>query len=260
VDLYAINLDRDRERLDRLVAALDGRGFRTVRIAAVRGSSLPAAAIAFVPGAAALGPGTLGCFLSHVRAWEEIARSGAPAAVVLEDDALPLPAMRAGAAGLAEAGRDLVFIHRALSLRTDAAGGPAPPRRIATLEEVVLSRVGLKQVACGAYGYVLTARGARALCGVIAGRGTGGHLDWFLLLCGLGAGGIARIAANRTFFRKLSEMNDFYRIGAPVLAAAALSRGLVGHAQGPSSRLGEDAPGTGAGGKGGAQPGGPPAD
>jgi hypothetical protein len=260
VDLYAINLDRDRERLDRLSAALDGRGFRTVRIAAVRGSSLPAAAVAFVPGAATLGPGTLGCFLSHLRAWEEIAGSGTPAAIVLEDDALPLPALRAGAAGLAESGRDLVFIHRGLSLRTDPANGAAPPRRIATLEEVVLSRVGLKQVACGAYGYFLTAAGARALCAVVASRGVSGHADWFLLMCGLGAGGIGRIAANRTFHRKLLQMNNFYRIEAPVVAAAALSRGLVGHAQGPSSRLEENTAATGRAGGEGAQAGGVPAD
>ena len=239
--VYSINLDADTERLARQVSMLDLSAVEHVRIPAIRGMSLPHAAMRFIPGADVEAPGTLGCFLSHMTAWETLLRSGRAGTVVLEDDAILGDGFNAAVPLLSGHGRDLLFLNdRLVPYRTEDPADTAD-REIAELAEVVESRGALKQIACGGDGYFLSAAGARALLCVVERHGVHGDVDWFLLLCALGQTGIDAIDSNRTFRRKLRTLQEFYRIAAPVLSAASLRQPLVRHGRGVSSRRQENA-------------------
>lgn len=91
---YVINLDRDSSRLAACGTMLDAAGIGWQRIAAVNGRTLDPEDLARVYDADAnrrrakypLVAPEIGCYLSHLRAWQALADSGASGAVVLEDD------------------------------------------------------------------------------------------------------------------------------------------------------------------------------
>lgn len=92
--VYLINLEKDRTRLEAATAELSRAGAAWIRVPAVNGRNLPSERIAKVYDAhanrtRARHPLTLpevGCYLSHIAAWRNIANSGMPGGVVLEDD------------------------------------------------------------------------------------------------------------------------------------------------------------------------------
>ncbi|MCL4186295.1 MAG: glycosyltransferase family 25 protein [Rhodobacteraceae bacterium] len=239
VCVYTVNLDSDAERLARQEAALRDAPIEHVRVPAVRGSSLPRAVLQFIPGAADTRPGTLGCFLSHLRTWEMIRDAGRGGALVLEDDAIVQPALHDGVRALPGLGLDLVFVNDRMSplpRQPQPAPGGGLPTAVTGLDDVIESRASLQQIACGGDGYFLSARGAEALIATVGAHGVSGDVDWFLLLAATGTSGIARIRQNRSFHRKLSHINEFYGIAAPILKAAALAVPMVLHMRGTSSR------------------------
>src|SRR5690606_9878656 len=73
-----------------------------------------AAALRHRTGARRLHPSMIGCFLSHERAYREIVRRGLASAVILEDDAAPLPGrdprVAARAAAQLPADWDLLYL------------------------------------------------------------------------------------------------------------------------------------------------------
>jgi glycosyl transferase family 25 len=91
---YVINLADNTERLENARRELAAQGMNWTRLDAVNGWALPDETIAEVYDArrnARLAKHPLvrpeiGCYLSHVRAWERIARDEAAGALVLEDD------------------------------------------------------------------------------------------------------------------------------------------------------------------------------
>jgi glycosyl transferase family 25 len=90
MDIYLINLDRRPDRLASMTAEADRAGLRLARLAALDAAGAEDAAIAgwFAP-SGPLGPlprGDRCCTLSHRLAWQALLESGAPHAVVLEDD------------------------------------------------------------------------------------------------------------------------------------------------------------------------------
>lgn len=88
--ILLINLDRSPERLKRMDEVLTGSGLTFERVPAVDGKLLSEAEKtrwlggdgSFYP----LGPGEIGCFLSHRACWEIAAAGPDSHAVVLEDD------------------------------------------------------------------------------------------------------------------------------------------------------------------------------
>lgn len=95
-----------------------------------------------------LTPGAVGCYLSHVQAWREVARSGAAVGLVFEDDAqLPAKVMPT----FEEAMRDAPDDWDILCLGHFAQGDLVSPR---------LVRVSLL---LGLFAYAVSARAARSL-------------------------------------------------------------------------------------------------
>jgi len=91
ISAFVINMERDRDRYDRLERELSAYDFtRTYRVPGVQGSALPdqlCLKLTNDPNSLKT-KGAVGCFLSHVRAWEKVAASETSASVILEDDAI----------------------------------------------------------------------------------------------------------------------------------------------------------------------------
>ena len=92
--VYVINMAENTERLARVRAELTKAGIEWERLEAVNGRSLSASRLAEVYDGEAnrrrarhpLVPGEIGCYLSHLAAWQRLVDSDAPGAIVLEDD------------------------------------------------------------------------------------------------------------------------------------------------------------------------------
>ena len=69
LDIYVINLDKDVQRLRWMEQQLTAHKLEYLRIAAVNGTQIP-----HPPQLSHLGPGEIGCLLSHANAWRLIAR------------------------------------------------------------------------------------------------------------------------------------------------------------------------------------------
>ena len=79
--VYVVNLDRRPDRWAAISAKLDRLGIKATRIAAVDKESL-----AGDPALLRMGAGHVACARSHYKAMQALVDSGAPAALVLEDD------------------------------------------------------------------------------------------------------------------------------------------------------------------------------
>ena len=91
MQIFVINLDRERERLAHMTAMLGQRDLPFERIAAVDRTSLPGAYVRSVNAGKTQVPmdaGSIACFLSHRIAWKRHVESGAQHACILEDDVL----------------------------------------------------------------------------------------------------------------------------------------------------------------------------
>jgi glycosyl transferase, family 25 len=126
--VFVINLDRDTERLASVSRELAAAGVAFTRIPAVLGAErldepglVDLAAYRRRNRADSPRGGELGCHLSHIRALEAFLATGAPRAVILEDDVALLPGFRETVEALGE--RDdwdlakLFCYHRGLPVR-----------------------------------------------------------------------------------------------------------------------------------------------
>ena len=103
---FLINLDRHPDRLTAAQDRLSQAGVRAERVSAVDGIALsPSARRAAVARFRALlargrlyTPGQIGCALSHHAIYRRMVAEGIPAALILEDDVLPLPGFPASLA------------------------------------------------------------------------------------------------------------------------------------------------------------------
>ncbi len=97
--LVYINLDEDTQRRSTIEAACAAVGVQAERLPATRWSRLNAEQQAALYSAGLnarsyfrpLLPGEMGCYASHIAAWQRLLASSAPALVVLEDDIEPRP-------------------------------------------------------------------------------------------------------------------------------------------------------------------------
>jgi GR25 family glycosyltransferase involved in LPS biosynthesis len=230
-----INLERDRDRLDRMTLELAGQDIALTRLDAVLGTTVPRAMIDALPGASALRPGTLGCFLSHMRAWEMVAASAdTEGAVILEDDVNVLRDLAECHAMAVGTGKDVVFLNHRM----------APPQRsnaaaseVLSIVDAVLARTGRKGSACGTDAYFLSRHGARTLLQLVQQQGARLDVDWLVLYATIGAMGLPAIASNETFARILGLAASLYDIATPLISGAALARPAVRHGAIVSTRL-----------------------
>ena len=81
-----INLDRATDRLLTLATDLGAAGLSFERLPAVNGRDIPRRLASQFKDSHHLLDGEVGCYASHILAWEQIARSMEPWALVLEDD------------------------------------------------------------------------------------------------------------------------------------------------------------------------------
>jgi len=214
-ETYVINLDRRPDRLQRLTV-------KATRWPAVDGRTLQ-----LTPGLRQLlanndffwKKAVAGCALSHLGLWTQLANSGAPGYLILEDDATVEPGWLDAWNRLELPGdTDIVYL-----------GGVLPPNKtgFATAIEAVgpgLGRVKLNQLFgqpvpsryfhfC-AYAYYLTARGAKRLMEAIASRGIWTSADHMLGI--LNAYVMTPLVAgcyqDADPVYKASKFNDFSRI------------------------------------------------
>lgn len=230
-----INLDRDAARMSAITKATAGTRLEVMRLSAVNGAALPDALLDFVPGTKGAGKGTLGCFLSHARAWQTIRDTGMPYALILEDDAVILPEAVAVFDPVVQAMGDLCFVNDRMTC-LDIPGEAAT----ADVTVAIASRSTSPQIACGGDGYLLSANGAAKLLSVVGTSGFWGDVDWFILYAALGMSGIARMTASDTFKKKLAQMHKHYQISEPVIEARAAYEPFARHGRFMSSRLSED--------------------
>src|SRR5690606_11965028 len=88
--ILVINLDRSPDRLEHMRKVFDGQGLSFERVPAVDAQNLSPDEIARwrqgEPNFYELGPGEVGCFLSHRKRWEIAAASPEPFTAICEDD------------------------------------------------------------------------------------------------------------------------------------------------------------------------------
>jgi hypothetical protein len=178
-----INLDGETRRRHRIETHLAAHGLVGQRVAGVPGGTLPDGVCRMLTkGGGDRMKGTLGCFLSHVGAWEMCARGDKPYALVLEDDAGFVVRPPPTVASLRVPGDhfDLCFVNEGMNSAAVALAPDAAPQAIAV--DDVLAQFPPVFEAPGADGYFLSRDGARRLLDFVAEDGLAGDVDWRLLL------------------------------------------------------------------------------
>jgi GR25 family glycosyltransferase involved in LPS biosynthesis len=119
--------------------------------------------------------GTIGCFLSHVKAWEEVARCSAPFAIVLEDDVHAAGLNRLSTLTL-PSDAEYIFLN-------DRMTPALPPSAVLTALPVwrALRRVDSLRCGPGGDGYLLTPACALKLLAACRKDLFYGHVDGRLL-------------------------------------------------------------------------------
>ncbi|MBV8911938.1 MAG: glycosyltransferase family 25 protein [Acetobacteraceae bacterium] len=185
-----MNLDRNPER-----AAELGRQFARSepplhRIAGIEGRRLAASVVRRLGGDPHM-RGTLGCFLSHVAAWEAMLDRGDPVCLFIEDDVIPLLDLPATLGALpVPAHFDLVFVNDRIAPRLD----PASVERF-TIHSLrsAMHAFHPEDNAPGGDGYLLSAAGARKLLAWVTEDGFAEDVDWRLIAYGLAPEDIASL-------------------------------------------------------------------
>ena len=122
LEIAVVNLDRNPEKMAEVSRQFEGAGVR--RIGGVEGGRLGAAAVRRLAGDAGAPRGTLGCFVSHAAAWEELVVSGDGHRLIVEDDVMSLFDMPVGLEELGvPAGFELCFVNDRMEPGFDACGG-----------------------------------------------------------------------------------------------------------------------------------------
>lgn len=177
--IYVINLPEHLDRRRAMEERLRALGLNGEFIPAVRGSDIPPAQLHNYYSedqcrrkhGIILGPGAIGCSLSHVEAYNRLLASQHPSAIILEDDVVlgqDLDAVLSGLARMSPIEADIVLLgHRMLGTRNDDAAatfwrGPtvSPGRRLARPIGQALDPYG----PFGSHAYVVSRKAAADIC------------------------------------------------------------------------------------------------
>ncbi len=217
-----INLDRDVDRMAATRAAFgDLPDFAIERLPGVLGSALPQILLPLLTKSRRCHPGTVGCFLSHVVAWERVAAGDQPM-LIIEDDSRPVGLERVFDMEI-PADAELVFVNTRMA---DAHDDTATPR-IRSTRSILSVKANKKPGAAsvGSYGYLLFPEGARKMLAAVARDGTAGHVDWRLFRYGLKAADVEALPGDPWFVNR----NVLRTQGASwdVVTAYRLSQALI---------------------------------
>jgi GR25 family glycosyltransferase involved in LPS biosynthesis len=193
IPAFVINLLRDVERRMRMQAQLELLpAFDPVFVTAVDGSALPYQVCAALSDTFwSKNRGTIGCFLSHVRAWELLAGLGVPFGVILEDD-VDISGLDALSSLALPDDFEIVFVHDRMALDVDE-------RSVGSMEEAFRAH-DVCGFGVGAYGYVLTPGAARKLLAACEKDLYFGHVD----------GRLARYATSLETLEALGDIKVAY--------------------------------------------------
>ncbi|MCE8535821.1 heparinase II/III family protein [Ruegeria pomeroyi] len=232
-----INLDEDRPRLEPLQEKASDLGYGLQRVGGVRGLYLPELLLRTIPGAAKMERGTLGCFLSHLRAWEEIANGPDACGFIVEDDVKFADWMPRGlSAKVAASPYDLVICNRRIQ---EDELQPIEDRSGDSVELLPLFDLLMEKPpefrAPGGEGYFLTQRGARTLLETVARHGIHGDVDWFMIMQTLNPDQRSQFKDGTALKRQARKISQLYP-ESPLLKGAVLSPWMVVHLAPPSRR------------------------
>lgn len=166
--VFVINLPASTARRARITRALDQAGIAHAVVSAIDGRDWSGAESALAQQplphlGRPLSRGEIGCLLSHLSVLERIVRDGLPIACVLEDDAAIADDLRQVLDTIESVGGDwdvlLLGHHSARHAPAHGAETCFVRRRLTTRRTI--ARVA--EFAMGAYGYVVTQRGAERL-------------------------------------------------------------------------------------------------
>jgi GR25 family glycosyltransferase involved in LPS biosynthesis len=176
IPTFIVNLRGDTEKLARALAQFEGHPrYDVVRLEGVYGSALPddvCRKITSDPNSV-LAKGALGCFLTHVRAWDLVASRNLPLALVVEDD-VELRHLSAFDPGIIPPNIDLLFAN-------DRAEIPAQNKieQAFTLHPIAqsLPRIEQRRRSIGTDCYFISPTGATKLIAAASRDLYGGHVD-----------------------------------------------------------------------------------
>lgn len=236
-DVYVINLDSDTVRMERVAKQLRDAPF--IRIPGVKGSYLPDLVLSGVTQKhGQLQKGTVGCYLSHIVAWERIATSGRTG-LVLEDDAWLLAGVPASLASIGlPADFDIVFANERMSPSRPAypAGGPVT-MRVATVVRTKPSHWNSP----GTDGYFVSPKGARRLLALAHEDGITGDVDWRLLSYAFTERQRTSVRARGGFVSKAMTFHEQFHARPRRIKAYVLTPAIVRQFTGGSVRLWDNA-------------------
>jgi GR25 family glycosyltransferase involved in LPS biosynthesis len=182
IPVYIINLPEDYHRYEQLAQELSGFHFIDVhRIEAVRGRIIPDLVCHLLTRNeySHRFKGTLGCFLSHLSAWEAIAQSRAPFSVIIEDD-VQLRNLAVLADVVCPDPFDIAFCNDRTSypLREvwDGSSGYIFRELLPSLEFIAANNSSI-----GGYGYFLSPSGATKLLSYVREDSLFSHVDLRLM-------------------------------------------------------------------------------
>jgi len=233
--IYCIGLDRQPRRFQRVQAQLQRMGSTVLRVSGVDGRTLPDVASRMLThGASSRMKGTLGCFLSHVRAWELCAQSDRPYAFVTEDDTYFLLPPPPSTNSLATGDRkfDLCFVNE----RTQNAGffpDNLPFDEVPPLGRILANKIdGFHGI--GTDGYFVSREAARKLLDMVAQDGLVGDVDWRLMLYAVSDDEIE--ATKNDFIRDTLKLHRSFRKSSGKLEAVIAAPAIVRTYNGGSIR------------------------
>ena len=189
--VVVINLDRTVERMVEIERQFAGMAVQPRRLSATDGARIPMAAARRLAGRPVVPLGTLGCFMSHVAAWEMFLAGEDECALIIEDDVIPQIALPTGLGGLGlPEGWDVVWVNDRMAPQEDqdsAAGF--------TVHGLagVMRTFWPETTAPGADGYLISREGARKLLAWVTADGMADDVDWRMVAYGLTAEEIAAI-------------------------------------------------------------------
>jgi GR25 family glycosyltransferase involved in LPS biosynthesis len=184
IPAYVVHLDRDTQRAENVHKFIENTDLDTAVVSGVYGAELPWVARALIAcneGWAARS-GEIGCFLSHMKVWERIAKSSSVYSIILEDDAICVNINRFNDIEISPE-IDMVFLNVRMAISPDLDDAFSIPKCTDVLDGLSnLTKDGkLVRRDIGAYGYALSPRGAQRLLSAVGADGCYGHVDWRLI-------------------------------------------------------------------------------
>nr|WP_245185975.1 glycosyltransferase family 25 protein [Falsiroseomonas frigidaquae] len=176
-----ISLDKDSARYLPISQELEKQGIEHRRVEALNGRHVPN----FLLKKFKMGrnyanefPGTFGCFMSHVRAWEIVADSDFEHTLILEDDVVLSPRLAHFDVNATPDSYDIIFVNNRLCAHLREKDSPS--QFFPFMEAIRRRPNGLSNP--GADGYFLSRSGSRKLLKMLADGPISRHVDAFICM------------------------------------------------------------------------------